>query len=152
MGPGMGPGMGGGRGAAMGPGVMMGPGMMGFGSFGFACNPRAAGMAEWRADKIEAAIKPNDAQKAKLNDLRAASAKAAEAISAACTNESPTKPTERMALMEKRLDAMQQAFKTVRPAFEAFYNSLDDAQKAKLEGAGPRQWGWNNWRWRWSSQ
>lgn len=143
-------GMGGGRGPGMlGPGIMMGPGMMGMGGFGFSCNPRSAGMAEWRADRLEAVLKPNDAQKAKLADLKSASGKAAEAIAAACVTEAPKTPTERFTLMEKRLDAMQQAIKIVRPAFEAFYSSLDDKQKATLESAGPRRWGWDRWRWRW---
>lgn len=146
-GPGGGMGHGGGM---MGPGSMMGPGMMGGAGFGFSCHPRAAGMAEWRMTQIEESIKPNDAQKAKLADLKAASTKAAESISAACAAEMPAKAVDRFGVMEKRLDAMQQAIKTVRPAFEAFYTSLDDAQKAKLDAAGPRQWGWGNWRWRWN--
>ncbi len=146
-GPGSGMGQGGGM---MGPGSMMGPGMMGGTGFGFSCHPRAAGMAEWRMSQIEQTIKPNDAQKAKLADLKAASAKAAESISAACAAEMPAKAVDRFGVMEKRLDAMQQAIKTVRPAFEAFYASLDDAQKSKLDAAGPRQWGWGNWRWRWN--
>jgi hypothetical protein len=37
-----------------GPGMMMGPGMMGGRGFSFMCNPRAAGFAEWRIDRIEA--------------------------------------------------------------------------------------------------
>lgn len=134
----------------MGPGTMMGPGMMGMGGFGFTCNPRAAGLAEWRIERLESAVKPTDAQKAKLEELRTASSKAAEAITAACAGSLPTKSTERLALMEKRLEAMMQAVKTVRPAFEAFYASLDDGQKTKLDAAGPRQWGWRNWRWRWN--
>lgn len=134
----------------MGPGSMMGPGMMKGGMFGSSCNPRAAGMAEWRTAQIEEVVKPNDAQKAKLADLKAASTKAAETISAACAAEIPAKSVDRFAVMEKRLEAMQTAIKTVRPAFEAFYASLDDPQKAKLDAAGPRRWGWSNWRWRWS--
>ena len=130
--------------------MMMGPGMMGMGGFGFSCNPRAAGLAEWRASRIEQAVKPNDAQRARLDDLRKASAKAAETITAACAGDLPKSAPERLALMEKRLDAMQQAVRTVRPAFEAFYASLDDAQKARVDAAGPRRWGWSNWRWRWS--
>jgi hypothetical protein len=138
-----------GPGFGWGPGMMMGPGMMGMGSFGFMCNPRAAGFAEWRMERIEAAVKPTEAQRTALNDLRAASTKAAETIVAACPDEIPAKSTERLALMEKRLEAMQQAIKTVRPAFEAFYATLDDAQKARLDAAGPRQWGWRGWRWHW---
>jgi len=129
---------------------MMGPTMMGAGSLGFMCNPRAAGLAEWEISPIETAVKPNDAQKAKLAELRTASTKAAEVISATCANEVPAKSIERLALMEKRIEAMGQAIRIVRPAFDAFYASLDDAQKAKLDTAGPRRWGWSNWRWRWS--
>jgi hypothetical protein len=138
-----------GPGFGWGPGMMMGPGMMGMGSFGFMCNPRAAGFAEWRIERIEAAVKPTEAQRAALNELRTASTKAAETIAAACPDEIPAKSTERLVLMEKRLEAMQQAIKTVRPAFEAFYATLDDAQKARLDAAGPRHWGWRGWRWHW---
>ena len=132
-----------------GPGMMMGPGMMGGGGFNFMCNPRAAGFAEWRVARIEAAVKPTEAQRGALNDLRTASQKAADTISAACTSDFPTKSTERMAAMEKRVEAMLQAIKTVRPAFEAFYATLDDQQKARLDDIGPRRWGWRGWRWGW---
>ncbi len=134
-----------------GPGMMMGPGMMGGRGFGALCNPRAAGMAEWRIERIEAAVKPTEAQRDVLNALRTASTKAAEIIRAACTGEAPTKAPERLALMEQRLDAMQLAIKTVRPAFDAFYASLSEEQKVKLDAAGPRRWGWENWRWRWNN-
>ena len=81
-----------------------------------------------------------------------ASTKAAEAISAACAGEVPAKATERLGLMEKRLDAMLMAIKTVRPAFEKLYGALDDGQRNRLDAAGPRRWGWNAWRWRWSER
>jgi hypothetical protein len=145
-GPGSGPGM------MMGPGTMMGPGMMGGRGFGFLCNPRMAGFAEWRITQFEGALKPTDAQKSLLNDLKTASAKAADIITKDCPTTLPSKPTERLALAEKRLDAMQQAIKTVRPAFQAFYDSLDDKQKATLDAAGPRRWGWRHWRWPWSEE
>jgi hypothetical protein len=132
-----------------GPGMMMGPGMMAGQSFGFMCNPRSAGMAEWRMKRIETEIKPTDAQKVALEALRAASTKAAESIAAACATSMPTKSTERMALMEKRMDALLQAIKTVRPAFENFYGTLDDSQKARLDRSGPQRWGWGDWRWPW---
>lgn len=127
-------------------GGMMGPGMMGDRGFGFMCSPRAAGMAEWRMERIEAAVKPTEAQRATLEELKAASTKAAEVMSAACATAIPDKAGDRLAAMEKRLDAMQQALKVVRPAFEKFYAALDTDQKAKLDAAGPRGWGWRNWR------
>ena len=133
-----------------GPGVMMGPGMMHGQGFGFMCNPRAAGFAEWRLARIEAAIKPTEAQRAALNDLRTASTKAAEVISAACKAPMPDKSTERLGSMEARLETMLQAVKIVRPAFDKLYAALDDQQKARLDATGPRRWGWGRWHWPWA--
>ena len=140
-GPGWGPG------AGWGPGMMMGPGMMG-GGWGRMCDPRAAGLAEWRIERIERRVRPTEAQLKSLNELKAASTKAGEIVAAACPREFPASPTARLELTEKRLEAMLQAVKTVRPAFEAFYATLDDEQKARLTTAGPRHWGWRRWRWR----
>ena len=135
---------------APGPGFMMGPGMMsgsGWWGGGFAgpCDPGAAGIAGWRIDRIESVVKPTDAQRTALNDLRTASTKAADALASACPREVPQTSTERLAFMEKRTDAMLQAIKTVRPAFEAFYATLNDDQKKRLDSIGPRRWGWH-WR------
>ena len=143
-GPGSGPGYGP-RGHGWGHGMMMGPGMMGMGGMGAMCDPRGAGLAEWRMDRIERLINPNDAQRAALDNLRNASAKAAETIAAACPRELPASASARLELMEKRLDAMQQAIKTVRPAFDAFYATLNDEQKARVNTGGPRHWGWRGW-------
>lgn len=145
--PGRGPG-----GSGWGPGMMMGPGMMGNRGFGFMCNPRAAGFAEWRLQQIEQAVQPNEAQRVALNELKSASATAADLITTGCPATPPAKSTERLAFMETRLAAMQQAVKTVRPAFDAFYAALDDQQKARLDAAGPQRWGWNRWRWHWNDR
>lgn len=134
-----------GPGWMMGPGMMHGPRMWGPG-FGGMCNPRFAGLAEWRVDQIERAVKPTDAQQATLKELRVASTKAVEALTAACPTDLPRTAGERLAFMEKRMEAMLQAVKTVRPAFDAFYASLDSDQKARLDAAGPRRWGWQRWR------
>lgn len=151
-GSGAGPGYGPGRGYGWGPGMMMGPGMMGWGGRGgmggFAgmCDPRGAGLAEWRMKRIERLIKPNEAQRKALDDLRTASTKAAETIAAACPRDFPASASARMELMEKRLEAMLTAMKTVRPAFDAFYVTLTDEQKARINSGGPRHWGWRGWR------
>jgi hypothetical protein len=145
-GPGYGP-----RGYGWGPGMMMGPGMMGWGGgrggMGAVCDPRGAGLAEWRMERIERLINPTEAQRVALNNLRTASSKAAEIVAAACPREFPASAPARLELMEKRLDAMQQAIKTVRPAFDAFYATLNDEQKARINTNGPRHWGWHGW-WR----
>jgi hypothetical protein len=54
--------------------------------------------------------------------------------------------------MEKRLEAMLAAVKTVRPAFDAFYASLTSEQKTALDRVGPRHWRWQDWRWRQSER
>ena len=120
----------------------------GRGGMGMLCDPRAAGMAEWRMERIERVVQPTEAQRAALNDLRTASTKAAEQIAAACPREFPASASARMELMEKRLETMLAAMKTVRPAFDAFYATLSAEQKAKLDQAGPRRWGWRHWGWR----
>jgi hypothetical protein len=134
-----------------GPGMMMGPGMMGQGTgqgmMGAGmCDPRAAGLAEWRIEAIERAVRPTDIQRKSLDDLKAASTKAAETIAAACPRDLPETAPARLELMEKRLDAMLTAIKTVRPAFDAFYASLTAEQKTALDRVGPRRWGWRWWR------
>lgn len=147
-GPGAGPGM---MQNGFGAGMMMGPGMMtGRGMAGRMCGPGAAGFAEWRIDRLERLVKPTEAQRAKLDDLKAASAKAAETMRTACPADIPATPTGMMEVMEKRMEAMLAAVKTVRPALEAFYNSLDDEQKAKMNAVQSRRGGhWWRWRDRW---
>jgi hypothetical protein len=135
-----------GPGWMMGPGMMRGPGMWG-GRFGGPCNPRMAGFADWRIDQIEAAVKPTDAQRTALEELRKASTKAAEDLVAACPKDLPKTSSERLGFMEKRMEAMLGAIKAVRPAFDAFYATLSDEQKTRLDAVGPRGWGWHRWRW-----
>jgi hypothetical protein len=145
-GPGWGPAFGMRPGYMMGPGMMRGMGMWG-GRFG-PCDPSAAGMAEWRIEEIERVVQPTEPQRAALADLRAASTKAVEALKTACPREIPRTSVQRMAFMEKRMEAMLEAIKTVRPAFDAFYAAMSDEQKARLDTVGPRRWGWH---WRWNS-
>ena len=143
-GPGYGPG--GPRGYGWGPGMMMGPGTMGWSGGGMMCDPRAVGLAEWRMDRIEQLIGPNEAQRAVLDTLRTASAKAAETVTAACPQDFPASATGRLETIEKRLDAMLTAIKIVRPAFDAFYATLNDEQKARINTSRSSRWGWHGWR------
>jgi len=133
-----------GPGTMMGPG-MTGPGMMGRGGFGLMCSPAAAGFAEWRVDRLEQAIKPTDAQRSKFEELKTASNKAADIMRSACPTEPPKTAVARMEVMEKHADAMLQAIKTVRPAMDAFYATLSDEQKARLDSNTGRG---RFWRWR----
>lgn len=131
---------------AMRPGMMMAPAIMGRRSFNHMCSPEAVGFAHWRIERIEQALRLTDAQRAKHDEYKAASAKAAEAMRNACPADMPTTIVERMAAMEKRLDAMSAAVKIVRPALEAFYATLSDEQKVGLD-SNPR--GDRSWHHRW---
>jgi hypothetical protein len=110
------------------------------------CNPRIAGLAEWRIDNIERVVKPTEAQRGALQDLRTASVKAAEGLAAACRRDLPKTSADRLAFMENRMEAMLQALKIIRPPFDAFYATLSEGQKSSLDTAGPRHWGWRGWR------
>jgi hypothetical protein len=130
----------------MWPGMMRGHGMWGPGGSGRFCSPSMAGFAEWRIDQIERLVKPNETQRKALEELRTASAKGAEMIAAACPRQVPATTPERLAVMEQRMEAMLQAIKTTRPAFEAFYATLSEEQRQRLDASGPRHWGWGRWR------
>ena len=134
----------------MGPGVMPGQGMMGswmMGRRGFAgmCNPGSGGFAEWRADRIAELVKPTDAQRARFDEFKTASIKSAEIMRDACQADVPATIVGRSEAMEKRMDIMLQAIRAVRPALEAFYATLSDEQKARLDSNVGRG---RSWRWR----
>ena len=139
--PGPGPGF-------MGPGMMSGPGMMGpwmMGrrGFGAMCNPGASGFAEWRADRIAELVRLTDAQRGKFDEF-----KAAEVMRNACQADVPATIVGRTEAMEKRMDTMLQAIRTMRPVLEAFYATLSDDQKARLDSNyGRGRFG--RWRDRW---
>lgn len=138
-----------GGGGFMGPGMMgsgMMGGMMGRHGFGAMCNPAMAGFAEWRADRLVEQIKLTDAQRAKFDEFKAAAVKSSEAMRNACVTDVPKTIVGRAEAMEKRMDTMLQAIRTMRPALEAFYATLTDEQKAKLDSTQDRGHGF--WRWR----
>jgi len=87
-------------------------------------------------DRIDRALHPTDAQRAKLDALQSASGKAVDLIKAACPTELPATPPGRLAVEGKRLQAMLQAVQTIRPALDDFYGSLSDDQKARFNTIG----------------
>lgn len=124
-------------------------GMWGMGAGGMMCNLRAGDFTDRRIARIERLVRPTDDQKPKLDELRKAWAKSSEIMQAACPKEIPETPVARMELMEKRLAAMSEAIKVVRPAYAAFYESLTPEQQRRLNLGGPGRgmgmgmgWGW----------
>ena len=99
-------------------------------------------MATWRMDRLEQIVKPTTAQAAALDELRNVLKAAAERTTAGCPSEFPKTMSARLELMEGRLESMLVAIKLIRPAFDKFYATLNEQQKARLDNAGLGRWGW----------
>ena len=101
------------------------------------CSGQTAGLTDWPIERIAQTVEPNDAQRAVLDELKAATAQALDILKAACPTALPSTPTGRIETMHQRLDAMLQAVRTVRPVVEKFYQSLNDEQKARFNALSP---------------
>ena len=101
--------------------------------FGMAhfCGPDGGRMGEFMIGRVERATEPTAEQRPGFDRLKEAIGKASETMRRACTTERPV--THRAARgSQKRLAAMLDAVRTVRPALDAYYSSLNDEQKARL--------------------
>ena len=103
------------------------------------CGAALPAALQWPADEIEAKLHPNDAQRAALEMLREANARAADILNNACQPEDATTLPIRLDAVEGRLDAMQQAVNLVSAALEDFYTTLSDEQKAQFEAIGQKR-------------
>lgn len=103
------------------------------------CNAAPGAALQWPTAEIEARLHPTDTQRASLEALQDASAKAAEMLKASCPADDAVTPPARLAAADKRLDTMLQAVKLVRAALEDFYATLSDEQKGQFETIGPRR-------------
>jgi hypothetical protein len=103
------------------------------------CGAAQPAALQWPADEIEARLHPNDAQRAALNMLREANARAADILNNACQPTDATTLPIRLDAVEGRLDAMQQAVNLVSTALEDFYATLSDEQKTQFEAIGQKR-------------
>ena len=104
---------------------------------GSVCGTRASELTDWPIGRIAETVGPTDAQRAELDALNDAGAKAVAVLKDACPNDLPSIPTGRLAAMESRLEVMLAAVKIVRPALDGFYQSLNDEQKARFNAVVP---------------
>jgi hypothetical protein len=102
------------------------------------CAEQAKGVTAWPFSQIEQAVQPTSDQKALLANLKKAGDEAAAQLKEACPEAVPMTPPGRLQAMTMRLQATHDTVKTVRPALEAFYNSLNDEQKARFNEIGPQ--------------
>jgi hypothetical protein len=101
------------------------------------CADQAKGVTAWPFEQIDQSVRPNDEQKGLLANLKKAADQAADRFREACPDNVPLTPPGRLQAMTMRLQATLDAVKTVRPALEAFYNSLSDEQKARFNDIAP---------------
>jgi histone H3/H4 len=101
------------------------------------CSGQTAGLTDWPIERIAQTVEPNDAQRAILDELKGATAKALDILKTACPTALPSTPTGRIEAMRQRLDAMLAAVRTVRPVVEKFFQSLNDEQKARFNALSP---------------
>src|SRR5262249_55911206 len=87
-------------------------------------------------ERIAQAVNPDDAQRAALDDLAAATRKAADQLKPDCGPDQSLTPTGRIDAMATRPRAAPQAIDTVQPALKRFYSSLGDEQKARFNLLG----------------
>jgi LTXXQ motif family protein len=80
---------------------------------------------------------PTAAQRPVLQNLATALGQANGYLIKSCPGEIPPQPVARLQLMEKQIDAMIMALDIVRPRLQAFEQSLDDKQRARLNGPVP---------------
>jgi hypothetical protein len=102
------------------------------------CADQAKGVTAWPLEKIADAVQPTEDQQRLLADLRSASEQAATRFKDACPDAVPMTPPGRLQVMMLRLQAIDEAVQTVKPALQAFYNSLNDEQKARFNEIGPQ--------------
>lgn len=125
------------------------PGALGrvesYGPMGYSrlCSPQAIGLTEWRADYLQGLVKPTTTQTELLRRLQVASAAAKNVIASSCVKETLSTGPGHFAEMEKRLSGLLNSIKVLGEPYEAFYASLNDRQKATLDGLGPGRRGWS---------
>jgi hypothetical protein len=109
------------------------------------CTQPGTGITSWPFAEIERKVGLNAEQKQLLDDVRDAANKAAAVFKASCPSQRafPLTPPGRLRTMMARLQATLEAVQTVRPPLEAFYNSLNDEQKARFNEIGPTKLQYN---------
>jgi hypothetical protein len=101
------------------------------------CGDPDKGITAWPIASIEQAVQPTPEQRALLDELKSAAAKAADAFKESCGGSYAMTPPGRLRAMTNRISATLEAVRIVRPALEKFYNSLSDEQQARFNTLGP---------------
>jgi hypothetical protein len=87
--------------------------------------------------RIEQVVQPTAQQRSTFDDLQRATQNAADQLRSSCPSVVPLSPVAQVDTVATRLRAMADAIKSIRPALENFYTSLNDEQKARFNMMGP---------------
>ncbi len=101
------------------------------------CGDPEKGVTAWPLASIAQAVRPTPEQRALLDELRAAAARAADVFKQSCADTYAMTPPGRLQAMTNRISATLEAVRIVRPALERFYSSLSDEQQARFNALGP---------------
>jgi hypothetical protein len=100
------------------------------------CGDQATNFTRVPSQRIQEIVKPTGPQESALEDLKQASAKAADELRASCPKQSAESLVARLDDMTAQLDAMARAAKSLHPTLATFYASLSDEQKAQFNNMG----------------
>jgi hypothetical protein len=100
------------------------------------CGDQATNFTRLPSQRIQEIVKPTGPQEGALEDLKQASAKAADELRASCPRQLEESLVARLDEMTTQLDAMVRAVKSLRPTLATFYGSLSDEQKAQFNNMG----------------
>jgi hypothetical protein len=101
------------------------------------CSEPEIGVTAWPIASIDKAVQPTPEQRALLDELKDAAARAAAAFKESCGDSYAMTPPGRLRAMTSRINATLEAVRIVRPALEKFYGSLSDEQQARFNALGP---------------
>jgi LTXXQ motif family protein len=96
------------------------------------CDQEATSTVAFPFDQIQQTLQLSPEQKAKLDEVKNAADQASGALKASCPTQLAVTPVTRLEIVEGRLAAMREALKTVSGPMDAFYASLSDDQKLRL--------------------
>jgi hypothetical protein len=97
-----------------------------------ACAGQAIALKTMPFDLVSRTVQPNEAQRNALEQVRSRANEAAATLSATCPKDIPAELGHQLDRLGDALDSISVSLAALRPALGAFYDALDDEQKAHL--------------------
>ena len=107
------------------------------GNMAAVCSQKGGSLIDLPVHRIEQVIQPTAQQQDAFDNLKKATQDASNKLQSSCPSAVPLSLVARLDTVEAPLEAMAGAIKSVRPALENFYGSLNEEQKAKFNMMGP---------------